>query len=234
MKKIFTFFIVCFFTSCTNYDVKEVKFEDGSTCSIHKQKKGCDTVYFSTYYKNGNYRSKGSYVGTRIVGIYTEYYPDGKLKRRSLYKGGKIQLPDSDSHAIDIYFGKIEKISNKRRVPLRVSVDGLDPSLYKVFIEDTTNHLIAPLEYGERNKTYKCVNEKGAPLEYEIDESLYNYYIEDLDAHIFYDGDFNCFIICIYYPNALGNKTIEDVKIVNVSNPESWVISDGVFVRKDK
>lgn len=231
MKKFYyVILIALYMTSCSNYELKEIKYDDGTICSINKQKKGCDTVFFKEYYRNGVLRSQGTCVDSLLEGLYTEYYPDGKLKYNSYYVNGKLQLPKTENPYIDVSFGKMESRFNKRCIPFRISVDGVDPVMYKVYLEDTLTNLITPKTYGERIKTYDCTNENGDLLKIYMDESMYNYYIEDFDALVFHEGSLdNSFAIYVYYPDTSGNKRIEKIMVINISNPNCWVIREGVY-----
>ena len=74
MKKFYyVILIALYMTSCSNYELKEIKYDDGTICSINKQKKGCDTVLFKEYYRNGVLRSQGTCVDSLLEGLYTEY-----------------------------------------------------------------------------------------------------------------------------------------------------------------
>ena len=99
-----------------------------------------------------------------------------------------------------------------------------------MYLEDTLTNLITPKTYGERIKTYDCTNENGDLLKIYMDESMYNYYIEDFDALVFHEGSLdNSFAIYVYYPDTSGNKRIEKIMVINISNPNCWVIREGVY-----
>ncbi len=230
---ILLFFVAFSLISCSNYEISEIRYEDKSIYSINKHKKGCDTVYFEYFYKNGNLRSCGSSVDSKIVGQFIEYYPDGKLKSNSYYKDGKPQLPSSDKHNVEILYGEKKDTLDKTKYSVRISVDGVSPYLYQVLLMDSTDNYIKPKKYNALLRTYRCKNSNGKIINLEVDESMYNYTIEDLESLILHgEGVDNCFLVAFFYPNSEGIYNYEcpsDMKLVDVSNLDSWIIKDARF-----
>ncbi len=233
MKTFILLFLACSLISCSDYELREVKYEDETIYSINKQKKGCDTVYFEYFYKNGNLRSRGNSVNSKIVGQFTEYYPDGKLKSNSFYKNGKPQLSDSDKYNVEILYGERKDTLGKIKFSLRITVDGISPYFYQVFLMDSTYNYIKPKKYDALLKNYRCKNSSGEMGVFEVDESMYNYTIEDIESLILHGDEVNnCFLVAFFYPSKDGKYNYEhpsDIKLVDVSNLDEWVVKDAEF-----
>jgi len=86
MKNIYFLLIYIAFSSCSSeVDCNEIKYIDG--ISYYNGEKFTGSC--SSYYLNGNFRSKQSYIDGLDNGNWTFYYSNKNLKTEAFFKNGK-------------------------------------------------------------------------------------------------------------------------------------------------
>jgi len=107
-------------TEKVNYDTGQVKEE-----RVYKERNDTTKYYSTSYYLNGQIKSKGNIVGGSRVGEWHEWYADGSIKWNGDYYDGirKFQIPSINPKII------FEDSVLRKGIPtnLKVHIEGIHP-----------------------------------------------------------------------------------------------------------
>lgn len=223
-------FIVFVLIGCNKYDY--CFYDDGN---IFTQTYGEDTLTIRGFYNNGNIQDichtlKGD---SRILGIFQEFYPDGFPKNKCMMSEGVNITPKQtgkhNGYNIKIDFGSYETMSNGQRVrPFRTFVDGVSTDEYIVAIADTGGYDFLPQRMPKIMKKYKIVYGDGLrdTNEVEIDETMYTYYIEDLNrAKMINSNGDTCILVYFYYKSVFNHPHPNDERMVVMHDSLNWEVT---------
>lgn len=232
---LFCVFILCLVLGCkeensTFYTCSNVLF----TKSIKKS--NCDSVNIIRYYENGQTMDRAYIIppSQKLEGLSEEFYPDGFPKNKCMMSEGvnvtPKQMGKSSGYEVKIDFGPYETMQDGRRIrPFRTFVDGVSVYEYIVAIADTNGHDFLPQQLPRNMKRYKIVY--GEDLqdtnEVEIDETMYPYYIEDMDLAKMVNthGD-TCFLVYFYYKSVFNHPYPNDERMVVMHDSLNWEVTE--------
>jgi len=197
---------------------------------------GRDTLSIIGFYNNGNVQDMGYTLKNddRVLGELQEYYPDGFPKNKCMMdKGINVTPKQTGKHSgyeVKIDFGQYEVLPDGRVYrPFRTFIDGVSTDEYIVAIADTNGHDFLPQQLPRNMKRYKIVY--GEDLqdtnEVEIDETMYPYYIEDMDLAKMVNthGD-TCFLVYFYYKSVFNHPYPNDERMVVMHDSLNWEVTE--------
>lgn len=232
MKKInlYVFFVAFVLTGCNRCDY--CYYDDGN---IFTQTCGEDTLTTVRFYNNGYIQDicHSLKEDKRVLGEFQEFYPDGFPKNKCMMSEGVNITPKQtgkhNGYNIKIDFGSYETMSNGQRVrPFRTFVDGVSTDEYIVAIADTGGYDFLPQRMPKVMKRYKIVYGDGLrdTNEVEIDESLYTYYIEDLNrAKMVNSNGDTCILVYFYYKSVFNHPYPNDERMVVMHDSLNWEVT---------
>ncbi|MEE3486343.1 MAG: hypothetical protein VZQ98_18725 [Bacteroidales bacterium] len=233
MKKRFWLIIFLLgFLSCTNKNYYYC--ENNNIYSITENGEN-DTLIQHNYYINGNvhFIARSLKSSTKLCGVLEEYYPDGFPQNRCLMSNG-INIPPKEigkysGYDVKIDFGNYEILPNGRKVrPFRTFVDGISVYEYIVAVADTGGFDFLPDEMPSNKVKYVVYRGSTQDTnEVEIDETMYRYYIEDIDRAkmVNTDGD-TCFLVYFYYKSVLNYPYPNDERMVVMHDSLNWEVTE--------
>jgi hypothetical protein len=225
--------LLCLF-SCTKSEISYYLDKEENPYSIKEMRN--DTIYRVNYYINGNvdFKAKTLSADYKVCGLLEEYYPDGFPKNKCMMdKGINVTPKQTGKHSgyeVKIDFGQYEVLSDGRVYrPFRTFVDGVSTDEYIVAIADTNGHDFLPKQLPRNMKKYKIVY--GEDLqdtnEVEIDETMYPYYVEDMDlAKLVNTNGDTCFLVYFYYKSVLNYPYPNDERMVVMHDSLNWEVTE--------
>jgi len=235
-KLLLLFFIITqLIIGCQNNEVEY--YTDKDQVFSERVKKACnDSVKIIHYYANGIILDKAYTISPlrELEGLSEEFYPDGFPKNKCMMTEGvnvtPKQMGKSSGYEVKIDFGPYETMQDGRRIrPFRTFIDGVSVYEYIVAIADTNGHDFLPQQLPRNMKRYKIVY--GEDLqdtnEVEIDETMYPYYIEDMDLAKMVNthGD-TCFLVYFYYKSVFNHPYPNDERMVVMHDSLNWEVTE--------
>lgn len=194
-----------------------------------------DSVIIISYYTNGNLMNRGCIIDTsspNLEGPFEEYYPDGFPKNRCMEsKGFNVTPKESGRHSgyeIKIDFGAYETLPNGDVIrPFRTFVDGVSTNEYIVAIADTNGYDYLPERMPVFIRKYKIISGENVQdtTKVPVDESMYTYYIEDLNQSkmVNSNGD-TCILVYFYYKSVFNHPHPNDKRMVVMHDSLNWEV----------
>lgn len=231
-KKILFFAIVIFsIISCQRQEKDLCFYDNGNLYSETYLEDSFRHVVL--YFNNGNIDCKLSTLinDSLLQNRLDEYYPDGFHKNLCNKTNGRGITPKemckTSGYNIKIDFGPYETLKNGKRVrPFRTFVEGVSKHEYLVVSHDTSNvdtfFKIMPATI----VSYKIIRNTDTSI-FQIDESLYSYYIDDLQKITLTDSTGrNYFFIDFYYKSALTPGYPNDSREVIMHDSLNWEVRE--------
>lgn len=195
-----------------------------------------DTVNYTHYYINhtimdNEYSLKNDNL---LVGIHEEFYPDGFPKNRCFMDKGIDVKPKetgkSNGYDLKIDFGPYIMLESGIKVrPFRTFVDGVSTNEYIVSVADTLGHEFLPKQLSKLYKDYVIYNadDLSDTNTVRIDETMYPYYIEDMDLAKMVNthGD-TCFLVYFYYKSVFNHPYPNDERMVVMHDSLNWEVTE--------
>lgn len=227
---------VCIMLIMIGCEQRTINYYYVETASIYSEKKKRmwnDSIKYINYYANGNVMFKAYVTDTTrfdLEGLYETYYPDGFPKERCMMSEGINVTPQKNGkhsgYDIKIDFGPYDTLPSGNIIrPFRTFVDGVSPDEYIVAVEDTGGCDSLPHQMPKVMREYKITYKNGDTTEAPVDESMYTYYIEDLDRLkiVNSNGDM-CFLIYFYYKSIFDHSKPNDKRMVLVHDSLNWEV----------
>lgn len=213
-----------------------VYYLDGSSVFAESENIRDDSTKITHYYANGNLMDVVYVVDTLNVleGLVEKYYPDGYPKVRCVMsKGVNVSPKENGKHSgydIKIDFGPYETLPNGRKVrPFRTFVDGVSVDEYIVAVADTGGYDFLPQKMPQNMVKYKIVygDKLHDTSDVEVDETMYTYYLEDLDRTkmVNSNGD-TCFLVYFYYKSVFNHPYPNDERMVVIRDSLNWEVTE--------
>ena len=232
---ILLFFLAQILSNCQNDKMYEYYENTDILFAEREKKENSDTMIINHYYSNGNIKEKTNTIPPSfdLEGTIESFYKDGFQKEKCELKKG-IAIPPKQTgkhngYKIKIDFGSYETMSNGQRVrPFRTFVDGVSTDEYIVAIADTGGYDFLPQRMPKDMKRYKIVYGDGLrdTNEVEIDESLYTYYIEDLNrAKMVNSNGDTCILVYFYYKSVFNHPYPNDERMVVMHDSLNWKVT---------
>lgn len=232
MKKIlFPILLNCCFICCSD-SIRECKFEDGSLAALEDYRN--DSLIFETiYYKNGNIHYKLYHFQNDklLQNDFKAYYPDGFPLANCKMKNGIGTTPKeigkTSGYDINIDFGPYTTLDNGKLVrPFRTFVDGVDIDEYFVIFHDTCDIDTLAKKFPPKLKEYVFICEDDTDT-VSVNESLYAYYIDDLQKISLIDSaGRNYFFMDFYYKSALTPRYPNDSRVIIMHDSLNWEVRE--------
>lgn len=189
------------------------------------------------YYHNGIIKKK-SFISRKSVEHYTEYFPDGFPKKKYTMNQGKAIKPkDTGKHNgydIKLDLGPYKKLDNGKIVrPFRTFVDGVSTDEYIVTIAHNgrIDNDFFPQQFLLSEVRVCCtyqVHRENNPKEMqdvEVDETMYPYYIEDMDKFLVRNSsDELCLLVFFYYHSVFNPPYPNDARMVVFKDSLNWEV----------
>lgn len=231
-KKILFFAIVIFsIISCQRQEKKLCFYDNGN---LYSETYVVDSLrYVISYFDNGNIQYKLCTLNndSLLQNSFEEYYPDGFHKNLSDQINGRGITPKeknkTSGYNIKIDFGPYETLKNGKRVrPFRTFVEGVSKHEYLVVSHDTSNVDTFFKKMPATIVSYKIIRNTDTSI-FQIDESLYSYYIDDLQKITLTDSTGrNYFFIDFYYKSALTPGYPNDSREVIMHDSLNWEVRE--------
>ena len=221
--------IIGIFCSCSD-NRKYCYYENGY---IYSETFSVDSfLHKIAYFQNNEVQFKLFFAEDSLLQKnFEEYYFDGFPRNKCEIKNG-IGIPPKEmgkisGYDINIDFGPYTTLDNGKQVrPFRTFVDGVDTDEYFVIFHDTCDIDTLAKKIPLKLREYVIICE-GDTKTVSVDESLYTYYIDDLQRITFTDSvGRNYFYMDFYYKSALTPRYPNDSRLIIMHDSLNWEVRE--------